>query len=120
MGKRPDRLPSIRDRLRRGDSVLYYLPFLNHPITINETHAHVIGFITGFLLERLYLSGFSRVAVLGGVFLVGYAVIGGPRFQSCPHDEERYKQRVGLKTIRWEPWHFLGLFLLGTLVVRLV
>jgi hypothetical protein len=114
-----DRLPSLRERLRRGDSVLYYVPFLYHPISINEFHAHVIGFVTGVLLSFAYSEGFEGVAVLGTSVLVAYAVMGVPRFGSLSHDDERYNQRVGLRTIRWEPWHFLGLFLLGTVVVLL-
>lgn len=116
----PDRLPPIRERLRRGDEVLYYVPIMKHPITINETHAHVIGVSTGILVGFGILLGYHYVAFASMLLLVGYAVFGPPVLRSLPHELPAYRETVALRTVRWEPWHFLGLFLValvGTLVV---
>lgn len=105
--------PTVRERLRKGDEVLFYVPFVGHGITINEFHAHVIGLVTGVLVAASYYLGFEWTAFVVAVLLVGYALFGPPFLRSLPHDLPEYEETVALRTLRWEPWHFLGLFLVG-------
>lgn len=111
--------PSLLDRLKRGEQTLYEVPVVEHSITVNETHSHVLGFTTGVLLTAIYVSGFERTAVIGTSVLVSFALFGSPFGRSLDREDPRY-QSVGVQTIGYEPWHFLGVFLLGAVVVLVV
>ena len=117
MGDAPEELPGLRERLRRGDAELYRVPVFDHGITVNEFHAHVIGLVSGVLVAFAYVEGFEWVAYATTVGLVGYALFGPPFLSSLSHDFPEYEKTVALKTVRWEPWHFLGTFLLGVVAV---
>lgn len=114
-----DSPPSLLERLKRGERTLYRVPGVGHSITINETHSHVIGFTTGVLLTAIYLGGFERTGIIGTFVLVTYALVGTPFGRSLDREDPRYSS-VGVQTIAYEPWHFLGVFLLGAVVVLVV
>lgn len=110
----------LKERLRAGDDVLYRVPVMDHPISINEFHAHVIGAGAGILVTVAYLLGFESIGFLAGAGLVGYSLFGRPFLRSLPHDADEYEKTIALKTIKWEPWHFLGAFLLGVGAITLL
>ena len=105
---------SIRDRLRRGDSTLYYVPVIGHPISINEFHAHVLGVVTGGLISAGLSSGFEVAATTAAAILVGYSLVGPPVLSSLDHDSMTYREAtMAIRTVRYEPWHYLGVFILS-------
>ena len=103
----------LSERLREGDGVLYRVPLIDHPITVNEFHAHVLGLTSGSMVALAYHLGYETIGFLAGAGLVGYALFGEPFLRSLPHGADEYKKTVALKTIKREPWHFLALFVLG-------
>lgn len=112
--------PSILDRLRRGERTLYRVPVADHSITVNEFHSHVLGSTTGLFLSFLYLRGFGRVALLAALLLCTFALLGGPGgLGSLDRDDPRY-QGVGLYTVTYEPWHYLGLFVPSSTTVLIL
>ncbi|UTF55970.1 hypothetical protein [Natronosalvus rutilus] len=120
MSEVDDRQPAeLEDRLRAGDDVLYRVPVIDHPISVNEFHAHVIGIGSGILVTVAYLIGYEAIGFFSGAGLVGYALFGRPFLRSLSHDADEYEKSIALKTIRWEPWHFLGAFLLGVGAITL-
>lgn len=115
-----DRQPAkIRDRLRSGDKVLYRVPVIDHPITVNEFHGHILGAGGGSMAALAHTLGYEAIGFLAGAALVGYALFGRPFLKALPHDAEEYADTIALKTIKWEPWHFLGAFLLGVGAITL-
>lgn len=92
------------DRLREGDRGLIE-PF-GHEVTVNEVHALVLG-TAGFLVATTV----DPLDSLLTVAFVAYAVGGTPTFASLPHTDPEYDKSIGLKTIKHEPWYFLGSYL---------
>lgn len=105
------------ERIEEADYTLFRVPGIDHPITPNEIHASVIGLATGLMVAWISLYGFETAAAVSMVFLVGYAVIGPPIFDSLPHADQDFEKTVALKTIRHEPWWFLFFFSGTSMVV---
>lgn len=104
---------TAKERLRAGDTELFSVPVLDHPVTVNEFHAQVLGLSSGILLSIAYTLGFEWTVYVVALGLVGYALFGPPFLRSLPHDMPEYGNTVALRTVRWEPWHFLALFVSG-------
>ena len=101
---------TLPERLRRGDRTLIR-PF-GHPVSVNEVHATLIGLSIGVLAAALVLGGLYDVALSMLAALFGYAILGYPIFHSLDHDDPRYRT-IGRKTIKHEPWYFVGPCLLA-------
>ena len=100
--------------LKKGDKVIFRVPYTGHPITINEVHAAQLGLV-GFMLGVAYGAGLEAPAAGLGALLVGYAIFGSPVFSSLSHDAPEYKT-IGMKTIRHEPWWFVVPFLVSFVI----
>lgn len=102
------------DRLREGDAPLA-TPF-GHPVTPNEVHAVVIG-LSGVFTGAAWALGSIDAAIGLTSILVGYALLGRPILRSLPHDHPDYgrarpRLTMALRTIKREPWWFLGSYTL--------
>lgn len=95
---------SARSRLRAGDVAL--IRIFDHPVTVNETHAALLG-TSGFVVGSFHDSMFASVA---SIILILYALFGHPRFESLAHDATEYG--IGIRTVRHEPWWFLSSYVL--------
>lgn len=105
----PDQPSDLKQRLQRGDATL--VRAFGHPISVNEVHATALGLI-GVIAGALILVGGYEAALSLSVVLLGYAVLGRPALQSLDHDHPAYKT-IGHKTIKHEPWYFVGSYVLS-------
>ena len=114
-----------RARIRAGDATKLRLPYLGlrplevrwHPVSVNEIHAVVIGAAAGAVGALAWRAGETDLTVLLAVILMGYAILGRPLGGSMGHDDPEYCEgknnvTIAVKTIRHEPWWFLGAFIL--------
>lgn len=106
---------ATRERLRAGDATL--VTILNHPISVNEFHAVILGLVTGAVAAVTAMVGHPTTAVAFAVAVVGYAVLGRPMGHSLAHDDPTYGQYpIGRATLKHEPWWFCGAFVAGAVV----
>ena len=101
------------------DETFFEIPIIDHPISYNEVHAVAIGAVIGLVVGSLMsLQEFEYAIGLTFTF-TGYALIGEPFLTSLPHDDERHEDigRIGLKTIKYEPWYALSAFAVSAFVV---
>ena len=108
----------LRDRLRRGDARLVVIPWVNHPVTVNEAHAVVLGLVGAPL--GLLATVDPQTAGITATLLAAYAILGGPTLRSLEHDHPTYRHGIGAKTIRHEPWWFVGSLLLAMLTTHIL
>ena len=108
----------LRERLRRGDTRLFVVPWVNHPVTVNEAHAVVLGLVGAPL--GLLATVDPQTAGIIATLLSGYAILGGPTLASLDHDDPAYRHGIGAKTIRHEPWWFIGSLLASMLTTLII
>lgn len=111
-------------RLRKGSATMYTVPLPTgissqgaRAVSVNEFHAHVLGVAASAYTTITYALGYDHTAFIVASALVGYAVFGAPALQSLPHDVAEYETTIALKTVKWEPWHFIGAFGVGLAVL---
>lgn len=83
---------------------------LGRTFTVNEVHAMILGGTTAVLLAIMFVF-VSPLSALGiEALLLVYAIFGRPWMASCHHSHEEYakSQSIGIRTLRHEPWWYLG------------
>jgi len=109
-------MSDAEERFNAANKPLFHLPVINHPVTPNEIHAMMIG-LSGYLFATMWQAGIDIYTIPLVLILPAYAIIGHPILSALPHDDEEYKQTIGLKTVRCEPWWFLSTYLLTFVLV---
>lgn len=108
----------------KGDKTFWNPPIGNR-LTYNELHAMLIGLGVGFF-SGTAMGTQHEIAALGILLtLAGYSIMGDRVFEIVRKIQAKRKdgptiagegeedETIGLKTIRLEPWYFLGLLAVG-------
>jgi len=94
------------EQLETNEAVAIPIPYYSD-LTYNELHAAILGAGAGITELMAWTAGRQEIAAILAIVLASYAIVGHPLGRSQKVDDSELP--IGIRTIKHEPWYFLGL-----------